>query len=55
VGTGAAVFATQFARGQITEKGVISAECLDPPESLRLMGRMGLKVIHETRAAAPLN
>ena len=55
VGTGAAVFATQFVRGQITQRGVISAECLDPAESLRLMGRMGLKVVHETRAAAPLN
>ena len=55
VGTGAAVFATQFVRGQIAEKGVISAECLDPAESLRLMGRMGLRVVHETRAATPLN
>jgi saccharopine dehydrogenase (NAD+, L-lysine-forming) len=55
VGTGAAVFATQFVRGQIAQKGVISAECLDPAESLRLMGRMGLKVVHESRAATPLN
>ncbi len=55
VGTGAAVFATQFLRGQIPLKGVISAECLDPAESLRLMGRMGLKVVHETRGATPLN
>lgn len=49
VGTGAAVFATQFARGQITQKGVISAECLEPAESLRLMGQAGLKVFQETR------
>ncbi|HYM40722.1 MAG TPA: saccharopine dehydrogenase C-terminal domain-containing protein [Thermoplasmata archaeon] len=55
VGTGAAVFATQFVRGQIAEKGVISAECLDPAESLRLMGRMGLRVAHETQTATPLN
>jgi len=55
VGTGAAVFATQFVHGQITQTGVISAECLDPAESLRLMGRMGLKVVHEVRDAAPLN
>ncbi len=55
VGTGAAVFATQFVRGQITQKGVISPECLDPAESLRLMGRMGLKVAQETKAATPLN
>ncbi len=55
VGTGAAVFATQFIRGQIPQKGVISAECLDPGESLRLMGRMWLKVVHEMREAAPLN
>ncbi len=55
VGTGAAVFALQFARGQIPTKGVISAECLDPAESLRLMGQMGLTVVQETRAVAPLN
>ncbi len=55
VGTGAAVFATQFARGQITQTGVISAECLEPAESLRLMGRMGLKVVHEVHEARPLN
>ena len=55
VGTGAAAFATQFLRGQITQTGVISAECLDPTESLRLLGRMGLKVIHETREVSPLN
>ena len=55
VGTGAAVFATQFVRGQIPQTGVLSAECLDPAESLRLMGRMGLRVVHEARAAAPLN
>ncbi len=55
VGTGAAVFATQLVRGQITQTGVISAECLDPAESLRLMGRMGLKVVHEVNEATPLN
>jgi saccharopine dehydrogenase (NAD+, L-lysine-forming) len=55
VGTGAAVFATQFVRGQIPQTGVISAECLDPTESLRLMGRMDLKVVHEVKAATPLN
>ncbi len=55
VGTGAAVFATQFLRGQIPQTGVISAECLDPAESLRLMGRMGLKVVHEVNEATPLN
>ncbi len=55
VGTGAAVFATQFVRGQITQKGVISAECLDPAESLRLMGHMDLQVVHEVREATPLN
>lgn len=55
VGTGAAAFATQFLRGQIAPKGVISAECLDPGETLRLLGRMGLRVVHETREAAPLN
>lgn len=55
VGTGAATFATQFLRGQIPLKGVISAECLEPAESLRLMGRMGLKVVHEIREATPLN
>ncbi len=55
VGTGAAVFATQFVRGQIPQTGVIAPECLDPSESLRLLGRMGLKVVHETRAASPLN
>jgi saccharopine dehydrogenase (NAD+, L-lysine-forming) len=49
VGTGAAVFATQFARGQIDRKGVIAAECLEPSESLRLMARWGLSVVHETR------
>lgn len=49
VGTGAAVFATQFARGQVQVKGVIAAECLDPAESLRLMVRWGLTVVHETR------
>lgn len=55
VGTGAAAFATQFVRGRITQKGVIAPECLDPAESLRLLGRMGLRVVHETRAAMPLN
>lgn len=55
VGTGAAVFATQFVRGQIAQKGVISAECLNPAESLRLMGRMGLKVVQESKVAATLN
>ncbi|MFA5896502.1 MAG: saccharopine dehydrogenase C-terminal domain-containing protein [Thermoplasmata archaeon] len=55
VGTGAAVFATQFTRGQIKQKGVIAAECLDPAESLRLMSTMGLKVVHETRSARGLN
>lgn len=55
VGTGAAAFATQFLRGQITQKGVISPECLEPAESLRLLGRMGIKVVHEVREAVPLN
>ncbi len=55
VGTGAAVFATQFVRGQISQRGVIAPECLDPAESLRLMGRMGLKVVHEVKEATPLN
>ncbi len=55
VGTGAAVFATQFVRRQIAQTGVISPECLDPAESLRLMGRMGLRVVHETRDSAALN
>ncbi len=55
VGTGAAVFATQLLRGQVPLKGVISPECLDPAESLRLMGRMGLKVVHEVKEAVPLN
>lgn len=55
VGTGAAIFATQFARGQISQKGVIAAECLEPAESLRLMGQLGLSVIHETSAARVLN
>ncbi len=55
VGTGAAVFATQFVRGQIAQRGVIAPECLDPAESLRLMGRMGLKVVHEVKEASPLN
>ncbi len=49
VGTGAAVFATRFARGQVHGRGVIAAECLDPAESLRLMARWGLTVVHETR------
>ncbi len=49
VGTGAAVFATQFARGQIPRKGVIAAECMEPLESLRLMAGWGLTVVHETR------
>lgn len=55
VGTGAAVFATQLLRGQVPLKGVIAPECLDPAESLRLMGRMGLRVVHEAREATPLN
>ncbi len=55
VGTGAAVFATQFVRGPAPPTGVIAAECLDPAESLRLMGRMGLKVVHETWETTPLN
>jgi saccharopine dehydrogenase (NAD+, L-lysine-forming) len=55
VGTGAAAFATQLLRGQIAQKGVISAECLDPAETLRLLGRMGLRVVHEVREARPLN
>ena len=55
VGTGAAVFATQFVRGPAPPTGVVSAECLDPAESLRLMGRMGLKVVHEAWETAPLN
>ena len=46
VGTGAAIFAIQFARGLIPN-GVISAECLDPAESLRLMEEFGLRVGHE--------
>ena len=48
VGTGAAIFAIQFARGHIP-LGVISAECLDPAESLRLMAEFGLRVGHEVR------
>ncbi len=55
VGTGAAVFATQFVRGQIPQTGVLSPECLEPAESLRLMGRMGLKVVHEVRETTPRN
>lgn len=55
VGTGAAIFATQFARGQIPQRGVISAECLDPSETLRLMARAGLRVVHESRSETPLN
>lgn len=55
VGTGAAVFALQFARGQIAQKGVIAAECLEPAESLRLMGEMGLPVTHETSEVRYLN
>ncbi len=55
VGTGAAVFATQFLRGQIVQRGVISPECLEPAESLRLMGRMGIRVVHEFRETTPLN
>ncbi len=55
VGTGAAIFATQFARGQIEPTGVIAPECLDPAESLRLMSAMGLPVVHETRVARVLN
>ncbi len=55
VGTGAAIFATQFARGQVSQKGVIAAECLDPAESLRLMGHAGLRVVHEIRAEKALN
>ena len=49
------MFATQFVRGPAPPTGVVSAECLDPAESLRLMGRMGLKVVHEIREANPLN
>jgi len=55
VGTGAAIFGTQFARGQIGTTGVIAAECLDPAESLRLMGEFGLRVTQEARARTPLN
>ncbi len=55
VGTGAAVFATQFVRGSALPTGVISAECLEPAESLRLMGRMGLEVVHEAWETTLLN
>jgi len=55
VGTGAAIFATQFARGQIRQTGVIAPECLEPAQSLRLMAAMGLPVVHETRVARALN
>lgn len=55
VGTGAAIFATQFARGQIPQRGVISAECLDPTETLRLMAQAGLRVVSESRSETPLN
>lgn len=55
VGTGAAVFATQFVHGQIAQKGVLAPECLDPAESLRLLGGMGLRVVHEVRASTPMN
>lgn len=50
VGTGAAIFATQFARGQIPQTGVIAPECLDPAETIRLMARYGLPVTHEVHA-----
>lgn len=55
VGTGAAIFATQFAREQIPATGVIAPECLDPAESLRLMAATGLRVVHETRVRRALN
>ncbi len=55
VGTGAAVFASQFARGQVTQKGVIAPECLNPADTLKLMGSLGLPVTHETQSAMPLN
>ncbi len=55
VGTGAAVFATQFARGLIKQTGVIAPECLEPAESLRLMATMGLRVVHESRVGRALN
>ena len=55
VGTGAAVFGIQFARGQIEVTGVIAAECLDPAESLRLMKEYDLNVVHETRTERALN
>jgi len=55
VGTGAAVFGTQFARGQIDQAGVIAAECLEPTESLKLLGEMGLQVTQETRRETRLN
>lgn len=55
VGTGAAIFATQFAREQIDRTGVIAAECLEPAETLRLMGTMGLPVVHESRVSRELN
>ena len=55
VGTGAGVFATQFARGQIKTTGVIAPECLEPAESLRLMATLGLRVVHESRVGRALN
>jgi saccharopine dehydrogenase-like NADP-dependent oxidoreductase len=55
VGTGAAVFAIQFARGQIRQRGVIAAECLDPAESLRLLASMGIRTVHEASSTHALN
>ena len=47
VGTGAAIFATQIARGQVRQAGVIAAESLEPKETVRLMATYGLPVTHE--------
>lgn len=49
VGTGAAIFAIQFARGQIRQTGVIAPECLDPEETIRLMAGYGLPMTEEVR------
>ncbi len=54
VGTGTAIFVTQFTRGQIPQRGVIAPECLDPAETLRLMSEAGLPVTHETRTTREL-
>lgn len=55
VGTGAAIFATQFARGQVRQAGVIAAEALDPEETVRLMATYGLPVTHEVLTETSLS